>query len=255
MNTASEPASAASTQDIEPMLAGTITRYTDGEPRPLLRGILHALIAVMLPIALAVIVIGYPDRWPLAVFIAGKECSYLSSALFHRWAGVGPSLPLHLIVRQVDKFSICISIAAAAVPTSFRTPALFYSVSGVLLAGAAINNFTDMELSGGEGQLRRKLFRVFMISQFAFTVTYIGWASTSQWSLLWIAGTVAYATGFIVFGVGLAMKKGQGADIKQVEAFPWHCHDRNGPHEDFHLCIFVGDVLYFLNAIHYGDYL
>ena len=152
MNAASETTGATSAQDDEPVLAGAITRYTDGVPRPLLRGILHTLVAALLPIAMAAIAIGYPDRWPLAVFIAGKECSYFSSALFHRWVGVGPSFPLHLIVRQVDKFSICISIAAAAVPTSFRTPLLFYSVSGGLLAGAAITNFTDMELSGGEGR-------------------------------------------------------------------------------------------------------
>lgn len=231
--------------------------YTDGDPRPVFRGILHTLVAALLPIVFAVIVLGYPGDWPLGVFIIGKECSYLSSALFHRWAGVSNSFPLHIFFRQVDRFSICISIAASAVPTSFRTSVLFYSISGGLLLGAVITNFSDMQLSGGEGQVRRKLFRVVMLSQFIFTIVFIGWSSTAQWSWFWIVGSSAYIVGFIFFGVGLVLKNKTlaAASIRHVEAFPWHKHEQNGLHEDFHTCIFIGDVLYFLNAIYYGNYI
>ena len=225
------------------------TKYTDGEPRPSLRGVLHALVAALLPFGIAIVLIAYMQHWPLAIFLVGKEASYLASALFHRWAGISPSVTLHLLFRHADKFAICVSIASSAVPTSFGSPVLYYSATGALLVPCALFVFTDVDLSAGEKSLKRKLFRLFMIVQFAFTVTFIGWASRPRWNALWIGGTATYATGFALFGVGAALRKGEGKDSQHSAVFPWHKAERNGPHEDFHMCIFIADVLYFLNAL------
>jgi predicted membrane channel-forming protein YqfA (hemolysin III family) len=235
-------------------LASGGAMYTDGEPRPQLRGVLHMIVACVLPIGLVVLVVTYPAHWPLALFVAGKEASYLSSVLFHRWVGVGPSLPRHLASRMADKFAICVSIAASGVPTSFHATTLFYIIEGVLLLLCAVLVMKDQQLSAGEKSPERMRFRIFMIVQFIFTIAFIGWASKPAWNPIWICGTVAYIAGFSMFGIGEALRKGQGSGTDHASVLPWHKEIRNGPHEDFHAGILLGDVVYFMNAVYHGNY-
>lgn len=228
--------------------------YTDGELRPSWRGVLHLFVACLLPIGAVALLILRPEEWPLVLFLAGKECSYLPSGIFHRFAGLSSNLKLHILSRQCDKIGICISILAAGIPTSFINWHIFYATEAALVVPCAFFAFTDHELSAGEKSLGRKLFRVFMIIQFLFTITFIGWASTIRWNGVWIAGTSSYAVGFIMFGIGAAMAKGEGTGREHAKVLAWHNPERNGPHEDFHLLILIGDAFYLANSYMYGDY-
>lgn len=232
--------------------------YTNGEHRPYLRGVLHVIVVFFIPIIIMIITIKYREDWPLAIFLLGKEVSYLSSAIFHRLAGISSSIIIHKFSRQCDRFCILISIIATGIPTSFLSPIFYYGVSCIILIFSGITNFMDTEVqnSVGENQMCRKLFRMCMILQLLFSIYFIGLESTLSWSSYWIVGTIAYVCGFLVMSTKIFTKssiKGKDNIENKTEYFPWHKYERNGLHEDFHLCIFIGDILYFINAIYYSN--
>lgn len=261
---------------IEPNISQCSFYYTNGEHRPYLRGVLHMIIALFIPIIIMIISIKYREEWPLVIFLLGKEASYLSSFIFHRWAGISSSIIIHKFSRQCDRFCILISIIATGIPTSFSSPIFYYGVSCIILILSGITNFMDTEIqnSVGENQMCRKLFRMCMIFQLLFSIFFIGLESTLTWSCYWIFGTIAYVCGFLVMATKIFVKCDNkiinkteysswnkykqnilnNEDIEnKTEYFPWHKYERNGLHEDFHLCIFIGDVLYFINAIYYSN--
>ena len=138
--------------------------YTDGELRPHYRGYLHLVIACALPIGI-IVLFALSAKWTLILFAFGKEFSYAASAYFHRKAGIGPSIGMHIAARQVDKFAILVSVFAAGIPTSLPHMALYYSVESALLFLCAVFVAIDTELSAGETSIRRQIFRACLMFQ------------------------------------------------------------------------------------------
>jgi len=219
-----------------------VKRYTDGELRPSRRGVFHLVVACLLPIGIIVLLALWPDEWPLALFMLGKESSYVASAIFHRFAGLSENVQTHIFSRQLDKLAISVSIFAAGFPTSFSDLPFYAFTEACFFLPCIILVIIDRELSAGEKSVRRNSFRTLMLLQFAFTAVFVGSAST--WSSHWIIGTSCYVIGFVIYAAGLVRK--------EFKLFPWHKNGRNGAHEDFHVLIFVGDVFYFVNAVFYG---
>ena len=219
-----------------------LMRYADGEQRPRLRGVMHQVVAYVIPILAIPILISFP-RWPIALFLFGKEASYASSAYLHRAWMTTISIPRQECATKVDYCAICISILSTGIPHALSHLALYYGVSCSLLLLSTLFTLTNWELP--------RLVATF--AQLFFAISYIGYASRSSWNPIWIAGTVSYAAAFANFWP-VAARRGVGKE--RVDAtmicIPWHKPDRNGFHEDFHVMLLLADILYFVNAILYG---
>ena len=232
----------------EDALQARTYRYADGEPRPRLRGFVHAAGIVLIPIAIFVLTLLLPQQTHdqlrelvlLNGFLAGKFVSYATSAFLHRSASTSIYTSVHRKATQIDYVAVNVSILAAAIPTAYHHPAMYYGTAGACIAVASVVSVLDWNLAR----------LVVTLAQFVSTVVFIGY--TTFWNGIWIVGSVTYMAAFACFGP-VAAREGKGPELKEaLLPVPWHKIGQNGCHEDFHNLLFVADVLYFVNAIVHG---
>lgn len=213
----------------------------DGSDRPLLRGILHLTVAVLLVPAIAacssaILAGALPGRWWLFVlFMVGKLSSYASSATYHvyphsstqdenQWlkadltavslAMWGPSAPFF-----TDAFAWNIVFLIGSVTTAVN-----FGISNTQVDAAASSSDNDAILG------LKRARSVLLLTFFAWTVGIIGWHY--GYTALWFTGVGLFLAAFAI----------SPSVNKSFPTAPWHQLGINGWHEDFHVLLALADL-------------
>jgi predicted membrane channel-forming protein YqfA (hemolysin III family) len=217
------------------------TTYSDGTTRPLLRGVLHGVIAVAFVAGTlscsGALLTGELESqwWRFLLLLVGKLTSYVSSSLFHLFPTERPEMEAAFLRSDL----VTISIAIWAPSGAFAMDIVEWSVLLAIMVCVTSLNFVLVQRQFGTPPKSPLARSILLLLYFVFNVLQIGWHYGYRG--LWIAGVVCYLGGFLL---------GPPLHHSFRPAF-WHAPAFNSWHEDFHLLLGVADVFFLAIAIEF----
>lgn len=217
------------------------TTYSDGTTRPLLRGVLHGVIAVAFVAGTlscsGALLTGELESqwWRFLLLLVGKLTSYVSSSLFHLFPTERPEMEAAFLRSDL----VTISIAIWAPSGAFAMDIVEWSVLLAIMVCVTSLNFVLVQRQFGTPPQSPLARSILLLLYFVFNVLQIGWHYGYRG--LWIAGVVCYLGGFLL---------GPPLHHSYRPAF-WHAPAFNSWHEDFHLLLGVADVFFLAIAIEF----
>ena len=222
--------------------------YSDGKPRPLLRGVLHgcvsaglALAALALPLALAAGALPAARWWPLLGAVAGRGAGYGASAALHLVPFA--SAERATVALRLDLALISASIWGAVSPfardradwaRTLAVSAAFASLNGELVRRQFAGH-VGLNTPDGRSDAPRSLA---LAAQFVWTIAAIG--RRQGFDAPWAAGVALYLAAFALSAEVTVAHEREPMSPR----VPWHRAGRNGFHEDFHALLFAADAIY-----------
>lgn len=216
--------------------------YSDGTRRPVMRGFLHALVSTSLLTVLLLVltrVLSAPS-WLLSLYFTGKLVSHLSSAAYHLYQNFSHDNELKLL--KLD--TLMITVAMWAPTNLFVTTLSEWRTLFLFMICATVCNAYIIHLEFDRDY--SPFYRVALLLLFGPSqMIVIGWHV--DYSATWWLGTFLYLT--------------SSCAAPPMNHYipswftPWH-HWKGvwSFHEDFHLLLFLADLIYFgmapLNALH-----
>jgi len=222
------------------------THYANGWERPMLRGVLHGLIVLLLlpgfiGSCLALLTGNLDTRWwRFAALLAAKLGSHFTSSMLHLFPH-SSVISLEAWMKA-DMVGICFAVWA---PTSAFLSGFTEWLLQFLAASAvasAVYSLVEFECTSSEASLKkpagRRLARVILnLLWFVWCLLLIGFKYGFRG--LWVVGAVFYLTAVII----------SPPFYRMYPELPWHRPKRNGWHEDFHVCVFVADAAFIGMAV------
>ena len=225
-------------------------RYADGKPRPVCRGVLHALGSVTLMFGLVFsICTDLPGG--LCLGLAGKLCCYTASAVFHvvDFASTERVTQAFVVDILAVPLSVCGAIAPF-VPSNLALREMLIAIGVVLLNAVCVAWQTRGQVglktpSGLTDAARSVVVAMYSLYVFGFLGVQAGFTG------LWIPLLVLTAVAIAVSHPVTAAHKEEPLS-QQV---PWHTKHVWSFHEDFHLTLAASDVTWFLFALQHHNLL
>ncbi|CAE7763222.1 unnamed protein product [Symbiodinium pilosum] len=220
--------------------------YVNGWTRPLLRGVLHGLIALLLVPAflyatLAVFCGHWAENWwRFSALLGAKLVSYFCSAFLHLYPH--PSVPTFNFWLRMDLVSICFAVWA---PTSVflsdvRLWLLQFSVAcavafltyALIDSDLAHESEASLQTLDLKRQIRTAVNTLFFVWCLIFTgISY-------HFRGLWVCGAAFYSLSLFI----------APPFSRRYPAMRWHSTGLNGWHEDFHTTVAIADTAFVLMA-------
>lgn len=206
--------------------------YITGEVLPLFRGKLHLVVTFLILVIILIIsfIKGINKKYYLYIFLVGKLFSYSISSYLHN--GSINNLKLYNSVLKIDKLVIFLSIYLTGIPFLDNSSENYHNINILLIVLGTyffIYNYNCTYL-------------FLLISQFFYSIFFVGYKV--KYNVLWIIANICSILAFFVY---LPCSKKNDEDV--CLPLCWHKKGIYGCHEDFHLLIFIADVLYFILAI------
>ncbi|CAE7349018.1 unnamed protein product [Symbiodinium sp. CCMP2592] len=220
--------------------------YVNGWNRPVLRGVLHGLIALLLVPAflfstLAVFTGHWPEQWwRFSALLGAKLLSYFASAALHLYPH--QSVASFNCWLRVDLVSICFAVWA---PTSvFLSDVRLWWLQFTVACGVAFltHALIDSDLAheseaalqtlDQKRQIRTAVNSLFFVWCLLFTG--IGY----KFHGFWIIGAAFYSLSLVI----------APPFSRRYPAMRWHRSGMNGWHEDFHATVAIADAAFVLMA-------
>lgn len=205
---------------------GVHTRYVTGEPKTRLRGWIHGIEFCSLSL---VLLAGQAHPRSL-VFWSGKLLSCGASAMLH--------LKPHEALREYCMWDAidwgCIPLAALSGCILWTPPHLARALAALvftLIPPISYASWNQAEAYGRKEWAREKVFRRIQTALQIFVLTVCAMAQGME------CFGVAYLAQLAVYTSGLSLWV-----LQDTLGAPWHVRQTWGGHEDFHLCVLIGDL-------------
>jgi hypothetical protein len=224
--------------------------YADGKPRPLLRGVIHGILALALLPGIGILVAATRDI-AMALGLAGKFATYAASATFHLY-------PFSSTIGVTRAFIVDLVLVPAWVcgtVAPFVSHPVDMAREGGLAAGVLVlNALLVWRQTRGQRGLRTQPGRS-EAPRSMLVIAYVVWAFTFIGLTVGVAnvewGTMLALT---ILAGGLSQPVTQAYELEPISSrVPWHAARVWSFHEDFHLVLACTDAVWLALALRYAD--